>query len=182
MTSEEQKETTNVEPARPNEPEPTIEKLSDDILALLKKYKPVEVDGMDPALHYLAPHVPKVRWTELGDLVAGREKATFGAVDEAWLAPPEKAEAANGGFGSVVFVDPKSATAALAASADDRQALGKMLDPTRSLTLALTRDGKKKSKSRSKSRPRPPGSRGPKFYELKRVTRHGNARETIGRV
>ena len=86
MTSEEQRETTNVEPARPNEPEPTIEKLSDDILALLKKYKPVEVDGMDPALHYLAPHVPKVRWTELGDLVAGREKATFGAVDGArWM-------------------------------------------------------------------------------------------------
>ena len=86
MTSEEQEETTNVGPARPNEPEPTIEKLSDDILALLKKYKPVEVDGMDPALHYLAPHVPKVRWTELGDLVAGREKATFGAVDGArWM-------------------------------------------------------------------------------------------------
>ena len=45
-----------------------------------------------------------------------RALATFGAVDEAWLAPPEKAEAANGGFGSVVFVDPKSATAALAAA------------------------------------------------------------------
>jgi len=71
--------------AKPSD-EPTILQLSADILALLKKWEPVVVDGMDPALHYLAPHVPKVRWTALGNLVAAREKTTFGSVDGArWM-------------------------------------------------------------------------------------------------
>jgi len=71
---------------QPDQPAPDMEKMADKILALIKKYNPVEVDGMDPTLHYLAPHVPKVRWTELGDLVAAREKTTFGSVDGArWM-------------------------------------------------------------------------------------------------
>eukprot|EP00325_Prymnesiales_sp_UTEX-LB-985_P006977 CAMPEP_0174710474 /NCGR_PEP_ID=MMETSP1094-20130205/12100_1 /TAXON_ID=156173 /ORGANISM="Chrysochromulina brevifilum, Strain UTEX LB 985" /LENGTH=352 /DNA_ID=CAMNT_0015909287 /DNA_START=17 /DNA_END=1075 /DNA_ORIENTATION=- len=54
---------------------------SDEILALLKKRTPVLVDGMDPALHYIAPHVPKVKWAALGDLVAARERSTSGSVE-----------------------------------------------------------------------------------------------------
>jgi tRNA(His) 5'-end guanylyltransferase len=36
---------------------------------------------MDPSLHYLPPHVPKVQWTALGDLVAARERESAGNVD-----------------------------------------------------------------------------------------------------
>jgi len=65
---------------------PNLHKLAHDILALLKQGKPVEIDGMNAQLHYLPPHVPKMRWTELGDLVAAREKATSGSVDgEQWM-------------------------------------------------------------------------------------------------
>lgn len=79
------------EPAEPAphtaaEPSPTLQSSSDAILALLKQYKPVLVQGMDPSLHYLAPHIPKVAWTALGDLVAAREKSTAGTVDGSrWL-------------------------------------------------------------------------------------------------
>uniref|UniRef100_A0A7S0ISQ3 tRNAHis guanylyltransferase catalytic domain-containing protein n=1 Tax=Calcidiscus leptoporus TaxID=127549 RepID=A0A7S0ISQ3_9EUKA len=52
-----------------------------DILGRLKRYNPVVVEGMDPRLHYLAPHIPKVDWTALGDIVAAREKSTTGQVD-----------------------------------------------------------------------------------------------------
>jgi len=54
---------------------------ADAVLALLKRYDPVRVADMDPALHYLAPHVPKLTWTTLGDLVAERERSTHGRVD-----------------------------------------------------------------------------------------------------
>ena len=60
--------------------------MSNDILSLLKKYKPVEIDGVDTKMHYLAPHIPKTMWTALGNLVALREKGTCGSVDGAkWM-------------------------------------------------------------------------------------------------
>jgi len=59
----------------------SIEVLAQDILDRLKRYSPVLVEGMDPNLHYLAPHIPKVDWTALGDMVAAREKRTSGQVD-----------------------------------------------------------------------------------------------------
>jgi len=65
---------------------PSLEDQSDQVLALLARYSPTVVEGMDPALHYLAPHVPKTKWTGLGDLVAARERCTSGSVDGArWL-------------------------------------------------------------------------------------------------
>jgi tRNA(His) 5'-end guanylyltransferase len=50
--------------------------LAATILADLRQYRPVTVPGMDPSLHYLAPHIPKVTWDALGDLVAARERAS----------------------------------------------------------------------------------------------------------
>ena len=65
---------------------PSLGELSDQVLALLTRYSPTVVEGMDPKLHYLAPHVPKTKWTQLGDLVAARERCTSGSVDGArWL-------------------------------------------------------------------------------------------------
>ena len=88
----------------------SLAELSDEVLTTLKKYDPVRVPEMDPALHYLAPHgiyaptalhrsylrsrtphadmctpicvpaVPKATWTVLGDLVATREKTTNGNI------------------------------------------------------------------------------------------------------
>lgn len=55
---------------------PLVE-LSNEILARLKRDEPVTVPGMDPSLHYFAPHVPKLFWDALGDLVASREKSTL---------------------------------------------------------------------------------------------------------
>jgi len=51
------------------------------LMAHLRKYEPVLVADMDPSLHYLAPHVPKVSWTALGDLVAARERSSSGQVE-----------------------------------------------------------------------------------------------------
>ena len=59
----------------------SMEVIAGDILSKLKRYKPVLVEGMDPSLHYLAPHIPKVEWTRLGDLVAARERASSGKID-----------------------------------------------------------------------------------------------------
>jgi len=57
-----------------------------DILERLRRCSPVSVDGVDPALHYLPPHVPKAEWTALGDLVAERERQSAGQVDGArWI-------------------------------------------------------------------------------------------------
>jgi len=50
---------------------------SAEILERLKRHDPVKVPGMDLSLHYFAPHVPKVTWSALGDLVAAREKSTL---------------------------------------------------------------------------------------------------------
>lgn len=55
---------------------PTLSELSGEILSALEMQSPVTVQDMDPSLHYFAPHVPKVEWDALGDLVAGREKST----------------------------------------------------------------------------------------------------------
>lgn len=58
----------------------TLERSAENIISLLKVYKPVTVLDMDPSLHYLAPHVPKGVWTALGDLVAAREREASGNV------------------------------------------------------------------------------------------------------
>ena len=67
--------------ATASERSPSIETLSQDVLAKLKRYQPVTIEGVDPAMHYLAPHIPKCEWTALGDLVAAREKQAAGRVD-----------------------------------------------------------------------------------------------------
>lgn len=59
----------------------SIEELCSAMLEDLKQFSPVSVSDMDPSLHYLAPHIPKVRWTALGDLVTGREKSGSGNID-----------------------------------------------------------------------------------------------------
>mmetsp|Transcript_44554 Transcript_44554/g.83621 ORF Transcript_44554/g.83621 Transcript_44554/m.83621 type:complete len:363 (+) Transcript_44554:38-1126(+) len=69
-----------------NEPEKTLAERCEHIRALLKNHSPVLVPGMDPSLHYLAPHVPKVTWTALGDLVTQCEKTSSGSIDGAhWI-------------------------------------------------------------------------------------------------
>merc|ERR550514_2059544 len=41
---------------------------------------------MDPSLHYLAPHVSKVSWNALGDLVTQRERSSSGSVPgDEWI-------------------------------------------------------------------------------------------------
>jgi len=59
----------------------TLCEMSDDIVQTLRRYKPVEVEGVDPALHYMAPHVPKVVWTELGHRVVHIERTSNGSID-----------------------------------------------------------------------------------------------------
>jgi len=58
----------------------TLVQSAEDILSVLKTYDPVTIPNMDPSLHYMAPHVPKAKWTALGDLVAARERETSGSV------------------------------------------------------------------------------------------------------
>ena len=58
-----------------------LQAAADVIFEKLVRYKPVEVEGVDPSLHYLPPHVLKVAWTELGNLVVEREKSACGAID-----------------------------------------------------------------------------------------------------
>ena len=59
---------------------------SDAILTALKRWQPVIVDGVDPALHYLPPHVSKPAWTALGNLIAAREQGCAGNVSgERWI-------------------------------------------------------------------------------------------------
>lgn len=59
----------------------SLEEMSEDILKLLCRYDPVVVPGMDPSLHYLAPHIPKATWTALGNVVVARERSSSGSVD-----------------------------------------------------------------------------------------------------
>ena len=80
--------TSAVAPAAPPAAEAAADliQMSEDILAPLKRYHPVTVEGVDPTLHWLAPHIPKVRWTALGDAVVLREKRSSGAVKgEKWI-------------------------------------------------------------------------------------------------
>jgi tRNA(His) 5'-end guanylyltransferase len=59
----------------------TLRSIGDHVLAAMKKYKPMQVDGMDASLHYLAPHVSKQTWQAMGNLVVEREKTSSGNVD-----------------------------------------------------------------------------------------------------
>lgn len=62
-------------------PEETLALKSECVVAHMKKHPPTIVRGVDPLLHYLAPHVPKVTWNALGDLVTHREKTSSGCID-----------------------------------------------------------------------------------------------------
>lgn len=61
--------------------QPTLLASADRVLLLLKSSEPTTIEGMDPALHYLAPYVLKMEWTALGDLVTARERESTGRVD-----------------------------------------------------------------------------------------------------
>jgi len=54
---------------------------SEEVRMHMKRYSPIVIPGMDPSLHYLAPHLPKVDWNALGDLVTQCEKTSCGSVD-----------------------------------------------------------------------------------------------------
>jgi tRNA(His) 5'-end guanylyltransferase len=62
-------------------PEESLAMKSESVIAHIKKHPPATVRGVDPSLHYLAPHVPKVTWNELGDLVTKKEKTSSGCID-----------------------------------------------------------------------------------------------------
>lgn len=71
---------------KPPQAEPDAAAAAESIVAALKRYQPDTVPEMDPSLHYMAPHVPKVQWTALGDLVASRERLTAGSIPgERWI-------------------------------------------------------------------------------------------------
>lgn len=59
----------------------SMAELSASIIERLRRNESETVEGMDTSLHYLPPHVPKVVWTALGDLVSAREKSSAGVVD-----------------------------------------------------------------------------------------------------
>jgi len=65
----------------PLEDQSTIEAMTEHILSLLRERKPETVEAMDPALHYIAPAIPRVKWNALGDAVAAREKSSCGSVE-----------------------------------------------------------------------------------------------------
>lgn len=52
----------------------SLQELSLSILRMLRDRQPVTVEGVDPALHYLPPYVPKFNWNQVGDLVSQIEK------------------------------------------------------------------------------------------------------------
>eukprot|EP00937_MAST-01D_sp_MAST-1D-sp2_P003227 g3227.t1 len=55
--------------------------LAEGVMRLLRTRRAYPVPGMDASLHYVAPHVPKVAWTALGDAVRAREARSTGCVD-----------------------------------------------------------------------------------------------------
>lgn len=78
------------EPQQPPAPSPptlpTLTALSADLQASLERWAPVAVEGVDPSLHYLPPHVSKTHWDELGNAVSSREKGCAGSVSgERWI-------------------------------------------------------------------------------------------------
>jgi tRNA(His) 5'-end guanylyltransferase len=60
--------------------EPSLAESAASVMNLLRTRNPEGVSGMDPSLHYFAPHVNKATWSGLGDLVAARESSSFGSV------------------------------------------------------------------------------------------------------
>ena len=68
------------------QPEQSLAELTADILGVLKQHKPVAAEGVDPSLHYRAPHINKQTWTALGDMIAARERSCTGSVaGERWI-------------------------------------------------------------------------------------------------
>merc|ERR1719393_61945 len=66
--------------------EETLAAKAERVRAHMKQHPPTLVDGVDPSLHYLAPHMPKVEWNALGDLVTDREKTSSGSISgERWV-------------------------------------------------------------------------------------------------
>lgn len=64
----------------------TLEHSAEHILQHLKRFTPAVVPDMDPSLHYFAPHVPKVTWTALGDLISACERNSSGGVPgDSWI-------------------------------------------------------------------------------------------------
>jgi tRNA(His) 5'-end guanylyltransferase len=60
-----------------------LQTLSENILETLTRYDPITTSEDS---HYMAPHVPKIVWTQLGDLVSTLEKNTTGNVPgECWF-------------------------------------------------------------------------------------------------
>jgi tRNA(His) 5'-end guanylyltransferase len=60
-----------------------LQNLSEKVFETLTQYDP---ETTAEASHYMAPHVPKIVWTKLGDLVSTLEKNTTGNVPgEYWL-------------------------------------------------------------------------------------------------
>ena len=68
------------------QPEQALAELTADILGVLKQHKPVAAEGVDPSLHYRAPHINKQTWTALGDMIAARERScTVSVAGERWI-------------------------------------------------------------------------------------------------
>eukprot|EP01045_Picozoa_sp_COSAG04_P024102 COSAG04_NODE_2963_length_3342_cov_2.451742_3_plen_283_part_00 len=68
------------------QPEQSLAELTADILGVLKQHKPVAAEGVDPSLHYRAPHINKQTWTALGDMIAARERSCTGSVaGDRWI-------------------------------------------------------------------------------------------------
>ena len=56
------------------------------ILCMLRRGKNQEIEGIDSETHYLAPHIPKLSWTSLGNLIVQKEKQCFENVHgEKWI-------------------------------------------------------------------------------------------------
>lgn len=70
-----------------DKPRYSLAACAENILQMLRAREPETVEGVDQALHYLAPHVRKLLWDELGDLVALREKETlqYRVPGECWM-------------------------------------------------------------------------------------------------
>jgi tRNA(His) 5'-end guanylyltransferase len=64
--------------APPNE---SLSTKSEWVKAHIRKHPPTQIPDVDPAIHYVAPHVPKPVWNALGDLVSEREKTSHGSID-----------------------------------------------------------------------------------------------------
>jgi tRNA(His) guanylyltransferase len=63
-----------------------LERSVTDICARLCSFSPVTIEGIDPSLHYLPPHIPKPLWTSLGDEIAKSENPTVPSVSgDKWV-------------------------------------------------------------------------------------------------